>query len=59
MRKRSNLSPKEDLASESLDTMKRAQSKMSPRQFREAITRANGAVTGVKTHMYDGKRWGV
>jgi hypothetical protein len=54
-----NLAPKEDLASESLETMKRAQSKMSPRQFREAVTRANGAVTGVKTHMYDGKRWGV
>ena len=33
--------------------------RMSDREFRDALTRASGAVVGVKTHVYDGKRFGV
>lgn len=48
---RKNLIPNEDLQEQSWKTMKRAKDSMEPRQFRDALTRANGAVTGVKTHV--------
>ena len=59
MPKRKNLEPKEDLATQSLTQMNINRTRMSDREFRDALTRANGAVVGVKTHVYDGKRFGV
>ena len=59
MPKRKNLEPKEDLATESLTQMNINRTRMNDREFRDALTRANGAVVGVKTHVYDGKRFGV
>lgn len=54
-----NLEPKSDQQFESWQTMQRNKKKMAPRQFRDALTRANGSIPGIKTHVYDGKRWGV
>ena len=59
MAKRKNLEPKEDYASQSLTQMNIQRTRMGDRDFRDALTRANGAVVGVKTHVYDGKRFGV
>jgi hypothetical protein len=39
--------------------MQRNKKKMNPRQFRDALTRADGSIPGIKTHIYDGKRFGV
>ena len=59
MAKRKNLEPNEDYASQSLTQMNIQRTRMGDREFRDALTRANGAVVGVKTHVYDGKRFGV
>jgi hypothetical protein len=59
MPKRKNLEPKEDLYTQSLTQMNINRTRMSDREFRDALTRASGAVVGVKTHVYDGKRFGV
>lgn len=34
-------------------------SRMSDREFRDALTRANGSVTGVKTQLAQNNRWSV
>jgi hypothetical protein len=54
-----NLTPKSDQQSESWETMQRNKKSMNPRQFRNALTRADTAIPGIKTHVYDGKRFGV
>jgi len=54
-----SLEPKEDIASESLVAMNINRSRMSDREFRDALTRANGAVTGVKTQTTQWNRWSV
>lgn len=54
-----NLSPKEDYATQSLAQMRAQEEKMSPRQFRDAVTRAHGAVVGVKTEATQWNRWSV
>lgn len=54
-----NLAPKEDIASESLAAMNINRSRMSDKEFRDALTRANGAVTGVKTQTAQWNRWSV
>jgi len=53
------LVPQSDQESESWETMQRNKKKMTPRQFRDALTRAEGSIPGIKTHVYDGKRFGV
>jgi hypothetical protein len=53
------LAPQSDQESESWETMQRNKKKMTPRQFRDALTRAEGSIPGIKTHVYDGKRFGV
>jgi len=59
MAKRKNLAPKEDLATESMTQMNIQRTKMSDREFRDALTRANGSVTGVKTQSAQWNRWSV
>jgi hypothetical protein len=59
MAKRKNLEPKEDYATQSLTQLNIQRTRMGDREFRDALTRASGAVVGVKTHVYDGKRFGV
>jgi hypothetical protein len=59
MAKRKNLVPKEDIASESMTQMNINRTRMSDREFRDALTRANGAVTGVKTQLSQWNRWSV
>lgn len=54
-----NLAPKEDIASESLVAININRARMSDREFRDALTRANGAVTGVKTQTAQNNRWSV
>lgn len=54
-----NLKPQSDQEFESWETMQRNKKKMNPRQFRDALTRADGSIPGIKTHVYDGKRFGV
>jgi hypothetical protein len=54
-----NFAPKEDTASESLTAMNINRARMSDREFRDAITRASGAVTGVKTQAAQWNRWSV
>ena len=58
-KRKRNLAPKVDIASESLATMNINRSRMSDREFRDALTRANGAVTGVKTQTAQWNRWSV
>ena len=59
MAKRKNLEPKEDYATQSLTQLNIQRTRMGDREFRDALTRAGGAVVGVKTHVYDGKRFGI
>jgi hypothetical protein len=59
MSKRKNLEPKEDLYTESLTQMNINRTRMSDREFRDALTRANGSVTGVKTQALQWNRWKV
>jgi hypothetical protein len=54
-----DLSPSEDIASESLNQMNIQRKRMSDRDFRDAVTRAKGAVTGVKTQTAQWDRWSV
>ena len=54
-----NLVPTENIASESLHTMNLQRKRMGDREFREAVTRAKGAVTGVKTNTLQWNRWSV
>jgi len=58
-KRKRNLAPKEDLASESLVAMNINRSRMSDREFRDALTRANGVITGVKTQTTQWNRWSV
>ena len=53
------LAPQSDQESESWETMQRNKKNMTSRQFRDALTRADRAIPGIKTHVYDGKRFGV
>ena len=59
MSKRKNLEPKEDLYSESLDNMNTQRERMGDREFRDALTRAKGSVTGMKTQSSQWGRWSV
>jgi len=54
-----NLNPKETVTTESLETMNNARSRMSARDFREALTRAQGSVVGVKTEALQNNRWSI
>lgn len=54
-----NLSPKEDYATQSLAQMRAQEKKMNPRQFRDALTRAKGAVVGVKSDTAQWNRWSI
>jgi hypothetical protein len=54
-----DLSPSEDIASESLAQMNIQRKRMSDRDFRDALTRSKGAVTGVKTQTTQWNRWSV
>lgn len=51
-----NLSPKEDYETQSLAQFRAQEKTMTPRQFREAITRAGSAVVGIKTNLIQWKR---
>ena len=53
------LSLNEDYATQSLAQMRAQEKKMNPRQFRDAVTRADGAVVGVKTETLQWNRWSV
>jgi hypothetical protein len=59
MGKRKNLEPKEDSATQSLTQMNIQRTRMSDREFRDALTRANGSVVGVKTNLAQWNRWSV
>lgn len=52
-----DLAPSEDIASESLDQMNIQRKRMGAREFRDALTRSKGAVTGVKTQTTQWNRW--
>jgi hypothetical protein len=58
-KRKRNLAPKETVATESLFQMTAQRSRMGDREFRDALTRANGAVTGVKTQVAQNNRWSV
>lgn len=58
-KRKRNLTPKEDIASESLAAMNINRSRMGDKEFRDALTRASGAVTGVKTQTAQWNRWSV
>ena len=51
------LVPKEDLNSQSLARMLDNMQKASPRQFRDQLTRVNGAVRGVQTNLTGWNRY--
>ena len=59
MAKRKNLELKEDLYTESLTQMNINRTRMGEREFRDALTRASGSVTGVKTQSAQWNRWKV
>ena len=54
-----NLSLKEDYATQSLAQLRAQESQMTSKQFRDALTRADGAVVGVKTETLQWNRWSV
>jgi len=56
---RKNLAPKEDSATQSLTQMNIQRTRMSDREFRDALTRANGSIVGVKTNLAQWNRWSV
>jgi|FreactcultureFD7_1027221.scaffolds.fasta_scaffold18497_3 O-methyltransferase involved in polyketide biosynthesis len=56
---RKNLAPKEDSATQSLTQMNIQRTRMSDREFRDALTRAHGSVVGVKTNLAQWNRWSV
>lgn len=59
MKKRKNLNiPKSStVAQQSMERYMMNRSSMSARDFRDAITRANGAVPGIKTETTNWGRW--
>ena len=59
MKKRFDIEPREDYESQSLAQLNIQRNRMEPRQFRDALTRANGAVVGVKTNATQWNRWKV
>lgn len=54
MAKRDNLTPKDNIKKQAAQQLNAQQKKMTPRQFRDAQTRASGAVIGIPT---DAKQW--
>lgn len=56
-KKKRNLTPIEDLASQSRMRMVENEKNNTPRQFRDKLTRANGAVRGVQTNTTNWGRW--
>lgn len=54
---RSNLKPFTTVESQSIERYNMNSSSMDPRQFREKLTRANGALPGVKTNAMQWNRW--
>lgn len=60
MAKRSNLNPVSTVESQSLERFMVNKDSMSPRQFRDAITKAgpSPSVPGVKTSVSNWGRWG-
>ena len=59
MKKRFDIEPREDYESQSLAQLNIQRNRMESRQFRDALTRANGAVVGVKTNATQWNRWKV
>jgi hypothetical protein len=58
-KRKRNLAPKEDSATQSLTQMNIQRTRMSDQEFRDALTRANGSVVGVKTNLAQWNRWSV
>lgn len=60
MPKKSNLNPISTVESQSLERFMLNKQSMSPRQFRDSITKAGPApsVPGVKTNVSNWGRWG-
>ena len=59
MKKERNIEPREDYESQSLAQQSIQRKRMNRREFRDALTRANGAVVGVKTNATQWNRWNV
>lgn len=59
MKKPKNIEPREDYESQSLAQLNIQRKRMNGREFRDALTRANGAVVGVKTNATQWNRWSV
>lgn len=59
MKKRKNLKPPKSstVAQQSVERYMMNRMSMSPRDFRDAITRANGAIPGIKTETTNWGRW--
>lgn len=55
-RKRSNLTPKDDIRKQAVKKLKEQSKTMTPRQFRDAQTRASGSVIGVPTELRQSRR---
>lgn len=55
--KRSNLTPKSTVESQSIERLNMNKNSMTPRQFRDSLTRAIGAIPGVKTNTSQWNRW--
>ena len=59
MKKERNIEPREDYESQSLAQLNIQKKRMNGREFRDALTRASGAVVGVKTNATQWNRWKV
>jgi hypothetical protein len=54
---RKNLKPSTTIESQSMERFLMNEKSMSQRNFRDAVTRANGAVPGIKTNALQWNRW--
>lgn len=54
---RKNLKPSTTVESQSVERLLMNEKSMPQRQFRDALTRANGAIPGVKTNTAQWNRW--
>ena len=59
MKNKREIEPREDYESQSLAQQDIQRKRMNGREFRDALTRANGAVVGVKTNATQWNRWNV
>ena len=59
MANRKQLLPVEDLQSQAHARLNVNSKAMSPVQFRDALTRASGAIRGIPTEQMNWNRWGM